>query len=99
MKNGQNFTNPFSIGIEIGGTKTQVGIGSADTGLLPEGIVRRQVNREHGAEGILEDIMSMVDELLAAKHLTLADINKVGIGYGGILDSARGVTLKSYQID
>ena len=99
MKNGQNFTKPLSIGIEIGGTKTQVGIGSADRGLLPQGIVRRQVNRANGAEGIRRDLVSMVDELLAAKNLTLADISKVGIGYGGILDSARGMTLKSYQID
>src|SRR5215208_3419342 len=99
MRNAQNTAEPLSIGIEIGGTKTQVGIGSADAGLLPDGIVRRQVNREHGAEGIRSDLVSMVDELLAVKRLTLANIKKIGIGYGGILDSARGLTLKSYQID
>lgn len=89
----------LSIGIEIGGTKTQVGIGSAETGLLPKGILRKQVQREHGAEGIRHDIVSMVDELLVSKQLTRADICKVGIGFGGILDSVRGVTLKSYQIE
>jgi glucokinase len=99
MKNGQDFTKPLSIGIEIGGTKTQVGIGSAEAGLLPDGIVRRQVNRPQGADGIRRDLISMAEELLATKNLTLADIDKVGIGYGGILDSARGMTLKSYQID
>ena len=91
--------NSLSLGIEIGGTKTQVGIGSADSGLLPEGILRRPVNRENGAEGILRDIASMVDELLTSRSLSLADINKIGIGFGGPLDSARGVVLKSYQID
>ena len=89
----------LSIGIEIGGTKTQAGIGSADQGLLPGGIVRRPVVREHGAEGILRDIVSMVDELLVSNRLKLADIHKIGIGYGGILDSSRGVILKSFQID
>ena len=89
----------LSIGIEIGGTKTQAGIGSADEGLLPGGIVRRPVVREHGAEGILRDIVSMVDELLVSNRLKLADIHKIGIGYGGILDSSRGVILKSFQID
>jgi glucokinase len=89
----------LSIGIEIGGTKTQVGIGSADAGLLPGGIIRRQVDREKGADGILRDIESIVDEILLSRHLTLADIVKIGIGFGGILDSARGVTLKSYQIE
>jgi len=95
----QSGANSLSMGIEIGGTKTQVGIGSAATGLLPGGIARRQVRREHGADGILRDILSMVDEILAAQNFTLADISKIGIGYGGILDSSRGVVLKSYQID
>jgi glucokinase len=96
---GIPFVDSLSIGIEIGGTKTQVGIGSADGGLLPEGIVRKQVDREKGAKGILRDIAFMVDEILTSRNLTLADISKIGIGFGGILDSARGVTLKSYQID
>src|SRR4030095_499726 len=68
-------------------------------GLLPEGIVRKQVDREKGAKGILRDIAFMVDQILTSRKLTLADISKIGIGFGGILDSARGVTLKSYQID
>ena len=89
----------LSIGVEIGGTKTQVGIGSAETGLLPNGIVRKQVHRENGAEGIRHDVVSMADELLTSKQLTLADISKIGIGFGGLLDSARGLTLKSYQIE
>jgi glucokinase len=89
----------LSIGIEIGGTKTQVGIGSAETGLLPNGIVRKLVRQEKGAQGIRHDLVSMVDELLKSKQLTLANISKIGIGFGGILDSTRGVTLKSYQIE
>ena len=99
MKTHKRFADSLSIGIETGGTKTQVGIGSAQTGLLPGGIVRRQVNRENGAAGILDDIVSMVEDILSSKSLTLADINKIGIGYGGILDATRGVVLKSYQIE
>ena len=89
----------LSIGIEIGGTKTQVGIGTAEQGLLPGGVARRPVPREKGADGILKDIVSMVAEVLASQNLGLSDIGKFGIGYGGLLDSARGVTLKSYQIE
>ena len=94
-----NQANPLSIGIEIGGTKTQVGVGSAKQGLLPGGVVRRPVQRERGADGILKDIVSMVTEVLASQKLGLSDIGKIGIGYGGLLDSANGVTLKSYQIE
>jgi glucokinase len=91
--------NSLSIGIEIGGTKTQVGIGSAQQGLLPGCIIRRQVHRENGADGILRDLIAMVDELLISHALTLVDIRRIGIGYGGILDSSRGIILRSFQID
>ena len=91
--------NLLSIGIEIGGTKTQVGIGLPEVGLLPEGIVRRVVNRENGADGILHDLVSMVDELLNSKGIPISNIRKIGIGFGGPLDSSRGVILKSFQID
>ena len=89
----------LSIGIEIGGTKTQVGIGTADKGLLPGGILRKAVNRVDGANGILRDIASMVDQVLTTQQLSLSDVKRIGIGFGGILDSAKGVTLKSFQID
>ena len=91
--------NSLSIGIEIGGTKTQVGIGTADGKLLPGGILRRPVIRERGATGILEDLVSMVDKVLATHSIGPSQIDKIGIGFGGPLDSARGVILKSFQID
>ena len=99
MKNNPSPAGLLSIGIEIGGTKTQVGLGSAERGLLPGGLVRRPVQREQGAEGIRRDLLAMVAELLSAHGLTLAEVGKVGIGFGGLLDSARGVTLKSYQVE
>jgi glucokinase len=91
--------NSLSIGIEIGGTKTQAGIGSAEIGLLPGGIIRRTVNRENGANGILRDLVSMVDELLHSNGIPISEICKIGIGFGGPLDSPRGVILRSFQID
>jgi glucokinase len=98
MAEDPRVTDSLSIGIEIGGTKTQVGIGSATSGLLPGAILRKEVVREEGADGILRDIAAMVDAILLANHRTLEDISKIGMAFGGILDSARGLTLKSYQI-
>lgn len=91
--------NALSIGIEIGGTKIQVGIGTANTGLLRDGIVRRQVKREHGAQGILQDLVSMLDEILDRHGFILSEICKIGIGFGGPLDRSRGVILRSFQIE
>lgn len=99
MKNDLKAQTSLSIGIEIGGSKTQVGLGSREQGLLPGGIIRKPVKRENGAEGIRRDVAAMVDQLLETNDLTLADIGRIGIGYGGILDSSRGVILKSFQID
>ncbi len=41
----------------------------------------------------------MVENALVSTGCTLADIHKIGIGFGGPLDSARGVVLRSFQIE
>ena len=90
--------NAFTIGIEIGGTKIQAGIGRAD-GTLLQPPVRRRVIRAEGAEGIRRALAEMTEQALESAGLGLADVARVGIGFGGVLDSKRGVTLKSYQIE
>ncbi len=57
------------------------------------------MQRENGASGILRDLAYMVDDLLLSKGLTLEAVSKIGIGFGGPLDSMRGVVLQSFQID
>jgi glucokinase len=99
MKRDRLSENSLSIGIEIGGTKTQAGVGFPESGLLPGGVIRRMVNRENGAGGILHELTSMVDELLRLKGIPISEICKIGIGFGGPLDSVRGVALQSFQID
>ena len=93
----ENFQDILAIGIEIGGTKLQVGVGTA-SGKLVCPPIRRTVVRENGAQGILQDVSAMVEEALNSTGYSLADIHKIGIGFGGPLNIARGVVLKSYQI-
>jgi glucokinase len=97
MKTNGMVSDQLAVGIEIGGTKLQVGIGSAD-GKLLKPPMRRTVVRERGAQGILLDITSMIQDLLNSSGCALSEICKIGIGFGGPLDSKRGVVLKSYQI-
>jgi glucokinase len=92
-----NDSDLLAIGIEIGGTKLQVGIGSVHGKLLMPP-VRRQVTRKHGAEGILHDIAAMVAESLDTTGHSISDMERIGIGFGGPLDIEQGVVLKSYQI-
>ena len=99
MREDHSSHEPLALGIEIGGTKIQVGIGSPNGNLLPDGILRWMVRRELGAEGIRNELISMVEEILEAKHHKLSNIRKIGIGLGGIVDTKSGVILRSYQID
>jgi glucokinase len=88
---------PSVIGIEIGGTKVQVGLGSTDGTLLK--ILRNQVDPKNGASGIRRALVSMVGEVLDTAGMTLSNIDRIGIGFGGPVDVKRGRILKSYQIN
>lgn len=83
---------PALIGIEIGGTKTQVVVGAPNGGILDRR--RFLVDRAAGAKGILSDIASAVDGFFAATK-----IEAIGIAFGGPVDRLSGTTLRSHQID
>ena len=54
---------PLFLGIEIGGTKLQAGLGLGDGHLLA--LERRAVDPSRGAEGIREQLPELVATLLA----------------------------------
>jgi glucokinase len=56
-------------------------------------LVRRDVDAAKGAAGILEQIDSAATEL-GQKHR----LDRIGIGFGGPIDAANGLTTKSHQI-
>lgn len=91
------------LGIEIGGTKLQLGLGAGDGTLVPLGnddrTLRRTVNATYGATGIRDQIAAAMPELFACAGLKPADIRGIGIGFGGPYDDATGRTVKSHQID
>jgi len=80
------------LGIEIGGTKLQLGVGDGSGGQLAA-LVRRDVDRQRGASGILHDIEHCGKELLH-EH----PIQRIGVGFGGPVNSATGVATKSHQV-
>src|SRR5262245_42873489 len=80
------------LGIEIGGTKLQLGVGDGSGSELAAH-VRHDVDIRRGAAGIVEQIESSVVGLLQ-KHT----IERIGIGFGGPVDSAAGVVTKSHQV-
>ena len=80
------------LGIEIGGTKLQLGVGTGRDADLAA-LVRHDVDPTRGAAGILEEIERSATALLQ-KH----PIQRIGFGFGGPCDSVTGVVTKSHQV-
>ncbi len=80
------------LGIEIGGTKLQLALGSAD-GQIAE---RRKLGVEagRGAAGIRAQLEQAIPKLLAGKTLEGA-----GVGFGGPVDWRTGKICRSHQIE
>jgi glucokinase len=85
------------LGIEIGGTKLQLGVGGGD-GVLA-GLWRGPVDVAAGPEGIRRQIIAAVPELLARSGVERARLRGVGIGFGGPVDDATRTIIKSHQIE
>lgn len=88
--------NVTYLGIEIGGTKLQFGLGPGDGTLL--GLWRGEVDPEAGGEGIRRQIVAAMPELLTRAGLDRSHLHGVGIGFGGPVDDATRTVIKSHQI-
>jgi glucokinase len=85
------------LGIEIGGTKLQLGVGSDDGKL--HGFWRGAVEVAAGPEGIRRQIVAAVPELLDKAGIPRGELRGVGIGFGGPVDDATHTIIKSHQIE
>jgi glucokinase len=80
------------LGIEIGGTKLQLGVGSDGSELLE--VCRMDIDPDGQAMGILRQIERTASDL-AARH----QLAGVGIGFGGPVDTRSGRVIRSHQVD
>jgi len=84
------------LGIEIGGTKLQLGLGPGDGTLTA--LWRGGVDVQRGGEGIREQIMRETPALLDRAGLVRDQVRGVGVGFGGPVDDADQTVIKSHQI-
>jgi glucokinase len=84
------------LGIEIGGTKLQLGIGAGDGNLTASW--RGSIELTAGGEGIRRAILAAVPDLLATSGLAREALRGVGVGFGGPVDDATRSVIKSHQI-
>ncbi len=85
------------LGIEIGGTKLQLGVGLGDGSLA--GLWRGNVDAAAGAEGIRRQILAAVPELLKSARIDRGALRAAGIGFGGPVDDSNQRIIKSHQIE
>jgi glucokinase len=84
------------LGIEIGGTKLQLGIGPGDGAI--HALWRGTVVPTDGADGIRKQIEGAIPQLLAGAKRGRDELRGVGIGFGGPVDDATRTVIKSHQI-
>ncbi|WP_456844570.1 ROK family protein [Cellulomonas sp. P5_C6] len=79
-------TRPWSVGLDVGGTKV-LGV-LMDAG----GVVRHQLRSATvgGADGVVDTVVSVVEELAASAGVPVAELAGVGIGLPGVVDAADG---------
>ena len=84
------------LGIEIGGTKLQLGLGRSDGELL--GLWRGTVDASSGGEGIRQQIVAAVPELLSRSGVERQHLRGVGVGFGGPTDDETQSVIKSHHV-
>lgn len=79
-------TRPWSVGLDVGGTKVLGVLLDAD------GVVRHQLRSATvgGADGVLETAVAVVEELAAGAGVAVVELAGVGIGLPGVVDPADG---------
>src|SRR5262245_38605735 len=87
---------PMFLGIEIGGTKLQLGLGEGDGHLLE--LWRGAVDAAACGEGIRRQITTAIPELLANAGIDRGQLRGIGVGFGGPTDDATQSVIKSHHI-
>ena len=80
------------LGIEIGGTKLQLGVGTGEGPPLVA-LERRDVDRAKGGAGIREQILEAGRSLLSRYP-----VQRIGYGFGGPVNSTTGRVITSHQV-
>lgn len=84
------------LGVEIGGTKLQLGLGPGDGTLA--GLWRGTVDPGKGRAGICQQLAAAVPQLLSDAGLPAGDVRAVGVGFGGPTDDESQTVIKSHHV-
>ncbi len=88
---------PVWIGIDVGGTNMTGGLAAADGTLVAR--IRRATDRRGGMAAGLELIVELVSQLARQASGDGFRVQRIGVGFGGPVDHARGVVIKSHHVE
>lgn len=86
----------ISLGIEIGGTKLQLGVGDSVGNIFS--LLETKVYPKEGAEGILHWLNTSIPKMIDQAQNEHYSIKAISVGFGGPIDSKNGIILKSNQV-
>ena len=84
------------IGVEIGATKQQAALGTADGRLLHT--ITGKIPLPRGAQDVLDWLSAKVPELLRMEERFGGRVRSLAAGFGGEIESSTGRTLNSVQV-
>jgi glucokinase len=85
------------LGIEIGGTKLQVGLGAGQGTLIS--LERTLADAEGGRQAICDQIIPICRSALKLGGFKLADVDAIGVGFGGPVEPTLGKVITSHQVE
>jgi len=83
--------NKLYIGIDIGGTKTSVVLGTGRCKILDK--IKFPTQKEKGPDFTIDNIKKSIKEICKRSNINFESIKKIGISCGGPLNSKKGIIL------
>ncbi|MBG0771213.1 MAG: ROK family protein, partial [Anaerolineaceae bacterium] len=84
------------LGVEIGGTKLQLALGTPSGEILVAH--QGRVAKEQGGEGIRDWLKKEIPTFIREKAPEFGQVAAIGCGFGGPMDSKMGRVMRSIQI-
>ena len=86
----------YYIGIDIGGTKMACGIVDENRNIIAR--AQRPTMGSRSEKEIIDDIVGLINEVIATANLKTTEIREIGIGYPGTVNSQTGILERANNI-
>ncbi len=87
----------YYLGVDIGGMTVKAGIVNEEGVILAKDFIETRPERENSA--VIEDIYHLCERLVSSYGLTMADIEGIGMGTPGTVNSGKGIVTYSGNLN